>query len=94
MSKFHAVAFAAALMIAPVSSFAGDGDKAEKPKEEPKPVVTTETTTTTTTTTSSGETYEEERKGNKFTRFFTHTVGGTIGDGLKKTPKIVGQKND
>ncbi len=89
MSKFHAVAFALAMM-APVGAFAGDGDKVEK-KEEPKPVVVetkpepaASSTTTVVTTTDSSDSCDVCKKGNKFTRFWTHTVGGNIGGGLKK----------
>jgi hypothetical protein len=77
MSKLHAVAVAVALLAVP-AVFAGDGDKVEKVKvvDNSKPVVVRE------------EVREEGscdkcHRGHVFTRFWVHTVGGTIGGGLK-----------
>jgi hypothetical protein len=62
---------------------AGDGDKApEKGKPaEPRPVVMSESAPQPVVESSS---CDECHRGGVFTRFWTRTVGGSIGHGLKK----------
>jgi hypothetical protein len=69
MSKFTVVALAAALVVAPLSARAGDGKDKEKVKKEESKEKTKKSSKS------------EDRGG--FTGFWIHTVGGTIGNGLK-----------
>lgn len=89
MSKFYAVACAVALLAVPVGAYAGDGDKVEKKDADPKPVVVKSAPAVPPS--ESSDTCNECHRGNKFTRFWTHTVGGNVGGGLKKgSSKIAG----
>ena len=73
MSKVSVVALAAALFVAPLS-FAGDKDSKE---------------TTTVTVRTEDKYHEESRRSDRsedrggFKGFWIHTVGGSIGNGLK-----------
>jgi hypothetical protein len=62
----------------PVSSvLAGDGDKPEKSKPAEKEKVKEKDKSDEVSDN------DDHRGGNSFTRFWTHTVGGSIGHGLK-----------
>ena len=73
-----------ALSLAAVSGgvFAGDGDQVppSKPRTDPAPPPAPPPVLAP----DSKVYYEESPGGSKFTRFWTHTVGGSIGHGLKK----------
>lgn len=72
MSQMKLVAFAVAFAMLPLSVRADDGPKTKEKKKEKEVVVKTEEKKT-----------KVERGGNAFTNFWVHTVGGTIGNGLK-----------
>lgn len=69
MSKLPIVALTIAFVIAPVSARAGDGDKEKKVRKEEKVRVDKKS--------------DKSESGRGFTGFWVHTVGGTIGNGLK-----------
>jgi hypothetical protein len=64
-----------------LSARAEDGEKKVVVKEEKVKVEKKETETKEV---KKEVKKEEERGGSKFTNFWVHTVGGTIGNGLKK----------
>ena len=80
MFRLRALVLALALGLLPCGVHADDGDKpqaktadkSQKSKEEKKGKDE-----------KKGEKKAEQRGGNCFTRFWVHTVGDTIGDGLK-----------
>jgi hypothetical protein len=74
MSKATAIVLTALLALAPASVLGGDGDKPAAPKPEKK----------AKDDKKKEEKKKEERGGNAFVNFWVHTVGGTIGNGLKK----------
>jgi hypothetical protein len=74
----HALLVGFFLLAASLTARAADTDvKKEKPREEKKDAETK-------TVVRRKVEVKEERGGNKFTNFWVHTVGGTIGNGLKK----------
>jgi hypothetical protein len=85
MRKTLSVIFASLLMAIPLSVMAGDGDKPEKTKAAEKSDKETETKEKKDSEKSSKEeeTSDNCKGGNFFTRFWTKTVGGSIGHGLK-----------
>lgn len=82
MSKLHAVAVAVALLGIP-AAFAGDGERVEKVKvsDNGKQVVVREEVREVRDVRDEGSC--DKCHHHTFTRFWVHTVGGSIGGGLK-----------
>ena len=72
MLRLRMLFLALALGLFTCGAFAGDGDKPEKQKSEKVAKEEKEK-----------KEKSEKRGGNAFVNFWVHTVGGTIGNGLK-----------
>ena len=85
MQTLRNIALAAVLGAFALSAQAGDG-KAEKPKPRSEPVKTEPKVVKVEK--------KEERGSCGFKRFWIHTVGGTIGNGLKSGASKIGNAFD
>ena len=83
MFKCHAVVLTFALGGIMGSGFAADGDKADKKLVEIKPA-TQPAPAQDQAQPAEFSSCDECHHSGPFTRFWTHTVGGSIGHGLKK----------
>jgi hypothetical protein len=82
MLKHTLIAASALVLGSAVSARAAEGDN--KPQKEKVVVVEKKNDAEKKTTAKTTKVeVKEERGGNKFTNFWVHTVGGTIGNGLK-----------
>ena len=83
MRKTLSVIFASLLLGIPLNVMAGDGDKPEKTKSAEKSDTETKEKKESEKSSKDEETSDNCKGGNCFTRFWTKTVGGSIGHGLK-----------
>jgi len=80
MNKILLAILGAFVLALPLNVFAGDGDKPEKSKSEEKAY---KEKAKEKERAAREDSSDNEKGGNSFTHFWTHTVGGSIGHGLK-----------